>query len=88
MLRNHLVNALFGTMYGTPGTMINENAKFTISSYPYNYLIVEDLFDEGTAFGLSAVFNDLIRTGRPVGKSGRWANWSTTRSTSRPKLSM
>lgn len=70
MLRNHLVNALFGTMYGTPGTMINENAKFTISSYPYNYLIVEDLFDEGTAFGLSAVFNDLIRTGRPVGKVG------------------
>lgn len=50
--------------------MINKSARFSISSYPYNYLIVEDLFDEGTAFGLSAVFNDLIQTGRTIGKVG------------------
>jgi hypothetical protein len=50
--------------------MINSEAKITISSYPYNYLIVEELFDEGAAFGLSAVFNELIRAGQPVGKVG------------------
>jgi hypothetical protein len=50
--------------------MINPSAKFTISSYPYNYLVVEDLFDKGTAYGLSSVFNDLIQTGRTIGKVG------------------
>ena len=50
--------------------MISPSARFSISSYPYNYLIVEDLFDEGTAYGLSAVFNDLIQTGRTIGKVG------------------
>jgi hypothetical protein len=50
--------------------LINPNARFTVSSYPYNYLIVEDCFEEGTAYGLAAAFNDLIRLGKPIGKVG------------------
>lgn len=50
--------------------MISRDAQFTLSSHPYNHLIVEDLFDEGTAFALSAFFNDVIRSGRQVGKVG------------------
>ncbi len=50
--------------------VISRDAKFTVSSHPYNHLIVEDLFDEGTAYALSAFFNDVIRSGRQVGKVG------------------
>ena len=51
-------------------TMINANAKFSVSSYPYNFLVVEDLFDEGIAFALSSTFNDLIRGANTIGKVG------------------
>ena len=50
--------------------MISSSAKFTICSYPYNYLIIEDCFETNAAYGLSSVFNDLIRSGRSVGKVG------------------
>lgn len=50
--------------------MLNPAAKFTISSFPFNYLIVEDLFDEAAAFGLAATFTDLIRQAKPIGKVG------------------
>ena len=41
--------------------MLSSSAKFTICSYPYNYLIIEDCFETNAAYGLSSVFNDLIR---------------------------
>jgi hypothetical protein len=50
--------------------MLTLNSQLTVSSYPYNYIAVEDLFDESTAYGLSTVFNDLIRAGRQIGKVG------------------
>jgi len=50
--------------------MISSSAKFSICSYPYNYLIIEDCFETNAAYGLSSVFNDLIRSGRSVGKVG------------------
>jgi len=50
--------------------MISSSAKFTICSYPYNYLIIEDCFETNAAYGLSPVFNDLTRSGRSVGKVG------------------
>ena len=51
--------------------MINSNCKITVSSHPYNHLIVEDLFDEGVAFRLSAIFSELIVAGRKTGKVGK-----------------
>jgi hypothetical protein len=50
--------------------MINPNARFTLSSYPYNYLIIEDLFDDGIANSLSTTFHDLIRGAKAIGKVG------------------
>jgi hypothetical protein len=50
--------------------VISSKASFTISSHPFNYLVIEDLFDEGTSFSLAAVFNDLIRSGNQIGKVG------------------
>lgn len=50
--------------------MLGSSAKFTLCSYPYNYLIIEDCFETNAAYGLSSVFNDLIRSGRSVGKVG------------------
>lgn len=50
--------------------MINPNARFTVSSYPYNFLVVEDCFEEATAYALGAALNDLIRQGKPIGKVG------------------
>ena len=40
--------------------MLGSSAKFTLCSYPYNYLIIEDCFETNAAYGLSSVFNDLI----------------------------
>jgi hypothetical protein len=59
----------------TPSTnvedeVINPHARFTVSSYPYNHLIVEDCFDEATQYGLAAACNDLVRLGKPIGKVG------------------
>jgi len=50
--------------------MLIRESKLTVSSYPYNYIAVDGLFDESTSYGLSSVFNDLIRNGRQVGKVG------------------
>jgi hypothetical protein len=52
--------------------VINPNARFTVSSHPYNHLIVEDLFDEGTAYALAAACNDFARVGKPLGRVGEF----------------
>lgn len=50
--------------------MINPKHRLTISSFPFNHFIIEEIFDAGTASGLSSTFNELIVAGRRVGKVG------------------
>jgi hypothetical protein len=50
--------------------MLSINAELTVSSFPFNYAVIEDAFDAGAMYGLSSVFQDLIKAGRPIGKVG------------------
>jgi hypothetical protein len=50
--------------------MLNPNRKLTIASFPYNYLIIEELFDEGTAFALQTLLDHHMTKGKTIGKVG------------------
>ena len=49
---------------------LNPNSRLTIRSEPYNYFVVENVFEDHVAWGLSALINDRIQLGRSIGKVG------------------
>lgn len=55
-------------------SVVSSNAKFTLSSYPFNYLVIENLFDQHIENGLSLLFAELIQKAKPIGKVGEVGN--------------
>ncbi len=50
--------------------MINPKFQLSIASFPFNYAVIESVFDEGTAHALSIAFQSLILSGKKIGKVG------------------
>lgn len=50
--------------------MINPDFQLSIASFPFNYAVVEQVFDKGTSQALSIAFQSLIQTGKHIGKVG------------------
>lgn len=51
-------------------SLLNPAAKVTLSSYPFNYLVVEEVFESVLAVSLSSLFRELIVDARGIGKVG------------------
>jgi hypothetical protein len=51
-------------------TLFNPNAKFSIGSYPFNYLVVEELFHKATASNLNMLFTELMADAKKIGQVG------------------
>ncbi|MDZ4852087.1 MAG: 2OG-Fe(II) oxygenase family protein [Pirellulaceae bacterium] len=51
-------------------SLLRQNAAVRITSFPYNYVVIENAFDDHVAWGLSALVNDRIQQGREIGKVG------------------
>jgi hypothetical protein len=50
--------------------MLNKNRKLSISSFPFNYLRIENCFDEELSHSMSNVFDVKVAEGKPIGKVG------------------
>lgn len=51
-------------------SFLNPAATITISSYPFNYLVVEDVFEPVLAANLAFLFRELIVGAQGIGKVG------------------
>ncbi|MCA9132256.1 MAG: 2OG-Fe(II) oxygenase [Planctomycetales bacterium] len=51
-------------------TFLSPQAKVTAGSYPFNHLLIENVFTETLAANLSRLFCQLIRRAKPIGKVG------------------
>ncbi len=49
---------------------LNPAAKVTISSYPFNYMVIEDVFEPVLASNLAYLFRELIVQAKGIGKVG------------------
>lgn len=51
-------------------SIFRHDAKITINSYPFNYMLIEDAFPAALASSLELLFRELITDGRKIGKVG------------------
>jgi hypothetical protein len=51
-------------------SLFDSAARFTLNSYPFNYLVIEDAFEPVLSLGLSCLFRELIVDARGIGKVG------------------
>lgn len=51
-------------------SFLNPSARLTINSVPFNYMVVEDLFDPVLSSNFEYMFRDLIKNARGIGKVG------------------
>ena len=51
-------------------SFLNPAAKFTLNSYPFNYLVIEDVFHESLASNLALLFQELMTGAKRIGKVG------------------
>lgn len=51
-------------------SFLNPQAKITVSSDPFNYMVIEDVFDATVATSLACLFRELIVDAKGIGKVG------------------
>lgn len=52
------------------GTFLNPRAQFHVNSYPYNFVVIRDVFQEYLAQAVELTFQKLISEGKSIGKVG------------------